>query len=256
MNSGDFVQVTATTGLSHAGTTVVLNRVHTYRVTAEDNAGNKSHAEVTLTDDIAPTISFFQVYPNLNNTGKPTIRWAVSDVGSGATFLQLKRNGTEVYTAFPSASPWNAGTWTESATLSEGIHQYVLTVKDTSNNENSKSLEVTVDMTPPTSPMNVGAVVNGSAVTISWGTVQDSSGIASYLIGRTKDGDTLHYWSSATASTNTLTQTLGPGTYIVTVHGGVPSPPRYEGTKKSCTRSRGTESGKPQIPQITQICAD
>jgi len=109
------------------------------------------------------------------------------------------------------------GTYTETVTVSQdGVYNITLWGKDNAGNENSVTIFVTVDTTPPTititNPQD-GSYLNTTSVIVSWSADDSLSGIDHYVIY--VDGSV--YANNIPSTTTSYTLTLSEGQHTIRV---------------------------------------
>ncbi len=145
-------------------------------VRATDGAGNTTEETVSgsfanslklyVKETSKPTsaISYPSSGANIGNNAKPTIRFTVTDAGSGVnpSTVKIKIDNTEYA---PSSSTFNANgdvltcTYTPATNLADGSHTIKVNAKDyDGNSANEVSATFKIDTTPPT--LNVTAPSN------------------------------------------------------------------------------------------------
>ncbi len=164
-------------------------------VRATDEAGNVTEETVSgsyanrlklyVKETTAPTsaIQYPSAGANIGNNAKPTIRFTLTDTGSGinASTVKIKVDGTEYA---PSTSSFDAAgevltcTYTPSSNLADGSHTIAINGSDYDGNAATEvTASFTVDTTPPT--LNITAptnnlLTNQASVTVT-GTTNDAN---------------------------------------------------------------------------------
>lgn len=207
----------STTGTTYTDSTLTAGTKYTYKVIAEDNAGNRStySASVSVTPpqpDTTPPTTPSNLTKGAVSSNSVSLSWTASTDAGGVKGYGIVRDGVLVGST--------AGTsYTDTKNLLPSTtYAYKVIAEDKSGNRSSYSAVLSVttdapDTTPPTTPGTLSAALNGSSVNLTWGAATDNKGIAGYVITRTGGAGTATFNTTGTGTTYTDTSGVGGTTY-------------------------------------------
>jgi Bacterial Ig domain len=181
---------------------------HVVSLLATDRAGNVASQTVSFgVDATPPTLNVIAPTGAYVNSRDLQLLWLGSDANSGIDHYELSLDGAAAVRVTEAAGYTFAG-------VTEAPHTVVLAAFDRAGNVAERTIQVTVDATPPS--VSVTAPVSGSTVygglQIEWSALDSGSGLAQ--VAFVYDG------GEATVATGTTTASIGSptiGPHFVTV---------------------------------------
>jgi len=155
---------------------------HTFFAQIASTVGNTGHdTNQVLIDTVKPQVTIVSP-PGIVNTTTPGALVQYSDSGSGIdpTSVHITLDGVDVTGSFGVSSSSATGTLGAGSGLSEGPHQFAVTVADKAGNNAQPSVSFLVDVTPPvaafSSPAD-GTFINNPQPTITLAYSDSVSGV-------------------------------------------------------------------------------
>jgi chitodextrinase len=178
---------------------------HTIQVKAADPSGNLGSSTletVTVADQTPPTAAITSPANNALIKGVVTVSANAADNsgGSGVAKVELYVDGVlkTTDTTAPYSFSWDTSTATNAA------HRLTVIAYDKASPANtvtSSAVNVTVDNSPPTTPVNFHMTGNTlTSITLGWSASTDNIGVSGYRI--TRNGATIATTSGSTLSYN------------------------------------------------------
>jgi chitodextrinase len=166
------------TGLS-PGTT------YTFKVKAQDYSGNlsaDSNIITVTTPDITPPSAPQTLVFSGTNGSNTKLTWTAATDNVGVTGYDIYQNGTKINTSLVTTLSYNLTSLTSFTNYS-----FYVAARDAANNTSLSSNIVnsgtTIDMAPPSVPINLNASgTTGTSTTLSWTASTDNVGVTGYEI--------------------------------------------------------------------------
>lgn len=191
-----FTQIATVTGTSYSNTGLVAATSYSYRVRANDAAGNLSNysavatAVTSGTDTTAPSAPTSLTATPTSDT-QVALSWGASTDNIDVTGYVLERCQGASCTSFAQIATPTATTFNDTGLIGSTNYSYRVRAKDAANNLSAYSNIASAttltppDTQPPTAPSGLTiAVGSATQLNLSWTASTDNVGVTSYLIER------------------------------------------------------------------------
>jgi len=215
-----FAQVGTSAGATFNDTGVTNATSYSYRVRANDAAGNRSgysNVASATTPDTQPPTAPSALGATASGSTQINLNWTASTDNVGVTNYLIERCQGAGCTTFSELTT-SAGTTFSDTGLTNGTsYSYRVRATDAAANLSGYSntaSATTVDTQAPTAPSALTATAAGSSqVNLSWTASTDNVGVTNYLIERCQGSGCATFAQVATAATTTFSNSgLAPGT--------------------------------------------
>jgi fibronectin type 3 domain-containing protein len=211
----NFTQIGTITTTAYNDTGLTSAISYSYRVRAQDTAGNLSGysntASATTADTLTPTAP-----SNLTSapvsTSQINLVWAAAADNVGVTGYLIERCQDSGCSNFAQIATIAATSYSTVLTAST-MYSYRVCATDAAGNLSGYSNVATTstlapDTTPPTAPANLAATAAGSAqINLSWSASTDNVGVTGYLIERCQGAGCTTFAQIATTATTSYSDT-------------------------------------------------
>jgi hypothetical protein len=202
---------TMTTGTSYTPATALADGAHALYVEEESSAGVWSAwGSYTVTvDTVPPNAPTVASAASLTNNAKPTWTWTEGGGGGNGTFRYQIDSTTGTWTTTTATS------YTPATALADGSHTLNVEERDAAGNWSAwGSYTVTVDATPPGTPVvtSAAAYTNDTTPTWTWTTGGGGNGTFRYQLDSTSGA-----WTTTTGTSYTPATALANGSHTLNV---------------------------------------
>jgi chitodextrinase len=176
------VQISLPTGLTFTDSGLAAGISYTYALAATDAAGNLGPAAtVTIAvPDVTPPTAPASLTAVAASSSQVNLTWAAATDDVGVTGYMLSRNGVQI-------KQLTGLTYSDTG-LSLGVsYTYTVAAVDAAGNVGPAvtATTTTADLTPPTAPASLTAVVAApNAVNLTWTAATDDVGVTGYVLSR------------------------------------------------------------------------
>src|SRR5277367_5661368 len=193
----NFVQIAAPTGTTFNDTGVTASTSYSYRVRANDAAGNNSgysntaSATTPAPADTTPPSAPTNLAASAASTTQINLAWTASTDNVGVTGYKVERCSGAACANFVQIATPAATTFNDTGLTASTSYSYRVRANDAAGNNSGYSNTATAttpaaaDTTPPTAPTNlVATAASTTQINLSWTASTDNVGVTGYKVER------------------------------------------------------------------------
>ena len=186
----NFAQIATATGTAYNNTALTDGTSYSYRVRAQDAAGNQSpnsNVASASTPDTTPPTAPSNLTATTASSSQVNLSWTASTDNVGVTGYQVERCQYAGCTNFAQVATVTGTTYTSTGLTADTVYRFRVRATDAASNLSpySNVASASTDVTPPAAPGALAAVpASSSQINLVWTAATDNVGIASYLVER------------------------------------------------------------------------
>jgi chitodextrinase len=216
----NFAQIATPTGTSFNDTGLAASTSYSYRVRADDAAGNNSAYSntVTATTPTAPDTTPPTAPANLAAAAlaasQINLSWTASTDNVGVAGYKVERCSGVACANFAQIATPSSTTFSDTGLAASTSYSYRVRADDAAGNNSAYSNTATAttpaapDITPPTAPTNLAATAaSTSQINLTWTASTDNVGVAGYKVERCSGAACANFAQIATPSGTTFSDT-------------------------------------------------
>jgi glucose/arabinose dehydrogenase len=207
---------TTTTAVAFNNTGLTPGTSYSYRVRANDAAGNLSGysntASTTTLADSQPPTAPGNLTATAASASQINLGWVASTDNFGVTGYRIERCQGTSCTNFVQVGTSATTNFSSTGLLARTVYRFRVRASDAANNlsaySNAATARTTADSQPPTAPTNLAATaISGSEIDLNWSASTDNVRVAGYLVESCQGAACTNFAYVATTTTPTYADT-------------------------------------------------
>src|SRR5580692_11499324 len=216
----NFVQIATPAGTAFNDTGLTASTSYSYRVRADDAAGNNSGysntaSATTLTPpDTTPPTAPTNLTATAASTTQINLAWTASTDNVGVAGYKVERCAGAGCTNFAQIATPTATTFNDTGLTSSTSYSYRVRANDAAGNNSAYSNTASAttltppDTTPPTAPTNLTATAASTTqINLTWTASTDSVGVTGYKVERCSGAGCANFTQIGAPTTTTFNDT-------------------------------------------------
>ena len=216
----NFVQIATPAGTTFSDTGLIASTSYSYRVRADDAAGNDSaysntaSATTQTPADTTPPTAPTNLTATAASTTQINLTWTASTDNVGVTGYKVERCSGAACANFVQIATPTTTTFNDTGLTASTSYSYRVRANDAAGNNSaysntaSATTQTPPDTTPPTAPTNLTATAASTTqINLSWTASTDNVGVAGYLVERCSGAACANFVQIATPTGTTFNDT-------------------------------------------------
>jgi chitodextrinase len=216
----NFAQIATPTGTTLNDTGLAASTSYSYRVRANDAAGNNSgYSNVVLVatptaPDTTPPTAPTNLTATASSTTQINLSWTASTDNVGVTGYKVERCSGAACANFAQIATPTTTTFNDTGLTASTSYSYRVRANDAAGNNSaysntaSATTQTSPDTTPPTAPTSLTATAASTTqINLSWTASTDNVGVTGYKVERCSGAACANFAQIATPTTTTFNDT-------------------------------------------------